>query len=154
MTVLPDSSAINMKKVLFVCTGNTCRSPIAEAIFNQLAEDKGFIASSCGTLGDGESRISNYAKAVLIEEGIDFDHISTPVTKDLIKEANYVVGMTSNHAMNLISMFPDNADKIYAMPKDITDPYGSNLDIYRKCKNEIAECVKIIINTLEGNKND
>lgn len=153
MTVLQENSVIKMKTVLFVCTGNTCRSPMAEAIFNHLAEGKGLCASSCGIYGDGASTISNNAKNALAEMGIFAEHVSKPITKELIDKADIVIGITENHARNIVSMFPEYSDKVYAMPTDICDPYGGNLDTYRACMDEITECVKILIKALTGEEN-
>ena len=149
-TVLQDNSVIKMKTVLFVCTGNTCRSPMAEAIFNHLAGGKDFYASSCGIYGDGVSPISGNAKKALAETGIDFEHTSTPISKELLEKSDYIIGMTANHAGSILSMFPECSDKVYAMPKDISDPYGGNLETYRACRDEITECVKSLITALTG----
>ena len=150
MTALQDSSVIKMKKVLFVCTGNTCRSPMAEAIFNELSKSKNdFHAKSCGIFADGVSPISDNAKAALAENGINSDHTSTPITEEHIQMADYVIGMTGNHANQLSYMFPQYKNKIYAMPKDIFDPYCGNIDVYRNCRNEIETCIKMLIDALE-----
>ena len=141
-----------MKKILFVCTGNTCRSPMAEALFNHIVNDEEYKASSCGIYSDG-SPISKNAKEALKEYGIDFSHTSTQVSDNLLYDADYIIGMTANHAQNLISMFPQYADKTYAMPIDIADPYGGNIDVYRNCRDEIEKCVTVLIETLKGDNN-
>ena len=143
-----------MKTVLFVCTGNTCRSPMAEAIFNYFADGKSLYASSCGIYGDGTSSISVNAKKALAETGIDFEHTSTPISKKLIEKSDYIIGMTANHAGSILSMFPEFSDKVYAMPKDISDPYGGSLETYRACRNEITECIKSLIKALTGENDD
>ena len=126
---------------------------MAEAIFNHLAVANDFHATSCGIYGDGVSPVSDNAKAVLTEIGIDFTHTSTPISEKLIKYADYVIGMTANHAGSIISMFPEHENKIFVMPKDISDPYGGNLDVYRACRDEIEECVKSILRDFEGDSN-
>lgn len=153
MTALQENSVIKMKNILFVCTGNTCRSPMAQAIFNSLAVGTELSACSCGIYGDGISPISKNAKSALAEIGIEFEHISAPISKELIKNADFIVGMTSNHARNIIALFPEYADKVYAMPMDISDPYGGNIETYRSCRDEIEICVKQLIKTLLGKQN-
>ena len=153
-TALQDSLVINMKNILFVCTGNTCRSPMAQAIFNKLAEGKPFHAVSSGIYGDGISPISENAKLALEENGIFFSHTSTPVSKALLDEADIVICMSESHAGTVSAMFPEYREKIFVMPKDISDPYGGNLAIYRECLKEIEECIKLVIASLTGDKNE
>lgn len=135
-----------MKKVLFVCTGNTCRSPMAQAIYSSLTDSGKFIADSCGIFADGISKITDNAKAVLAENGIYFEHISKKVSSDLLEKNDIVICMTQNHYTILTSMFPEFSDKIFIMPKDILDPYGGSIDVYRACYNEIYHSLKNIIN--------
>jgi len=126
---------------------------MAEAIFNNLTKDLDFTAYSCGIYGDGVSPVSNNAKEALREIGIDCEHISTPVTKEIMNEADYIIGMTANHSRTLISMFPEHEDKIYTMPVDISDPYGGNIEIYRHCRNQLSNSIKEIIKTILGDRN-
>ena len=126
---------------------------MAEAVFNHLADGKDLSASSCGIYGDGVSPVSDNAKTALAETGIDFEHTSTPISKELVEQADFVIGMTSNHVRSIISMFPEYSDKVYAMPTDISDPYGGNIDTYRACRDEITKCVKSLIKTLTGENN-
>ena len=127
---------------------------MAEAVFNRLTwEDGKFFATSCGIYGDGVSQISENARIVLKELGINFNSVSTPVSEEILRKADTVICMTKNHASMLLSMFPQYADKIFVMPKDISDPFGGDIEVYRKCRDEITECIKIIINTLSGDNN-
>ena len=121
-TVLQVSLVIKMKHILFVCTGNTCRSPMAEAIFNSLTwEDGHFFATSCGIFADAVTPISDNAKIVLNELGITFNTVSTPISEQIMEEADMIICMTKNHASTLLSMFPQYGAKIFVMPKDITE---------------------------------
>ena len=143
-----------MKRVLFVCTGNTCRSPMAEAVFNDIAGKNGIacIAFSRGLFADG-SAISDNAKTVLADRGIDASgHISKTVCKEDVESADYIVGITSRHAGKLISEFPGCADKIYAFPTDISDPFGQSTAVYKECLCEITDGIELIIKELFPDK--
>ena len=157
------------KTVLFVCTGNTCRSPMAAAVFNDLAkspklaemtdvigllECKDVRATSAGFASYGDPISENALKALLlagIESSPDNDykdHVSRPVNPELMEVADLVVGITASHMMALISAFPEYASKIVAMPKSISDPYGQELSVYMETLEEIKEGVKRIYDGL------
>lgn len=128
------------RMILFVCTGNTCRSPMCAALFNALFSKKhGLHAHSCGLCADG-SPISPNAAEALIRRGIQSEgdndylsHISRSVTEEMMEDAHTVVGLTNRHAMELIFRFPAHAAKIHVLPHDISDPYGGDFSVYERC---------------------
>ena len=131
------------KKYLFVCTGNTCRSPMAEAVFNRLYKNEDRVAVSAG-MSPGGVPLSSNAKIALEAIGIrDFNHISAMVTFEDVAEAEMVIGMTYSHAQRLMMCFPEFATKITALPIDIEDPYGGDIDVYKLCLGQICEALEI-----------
>lgn len=157
------------RTVLFVCTGNTCRSPMAAAVLNDIAKSpkitdmsdavklfdcKRVRAISAGLASYGDP-ISENAVRALVEDGIEStpdndykNHISRPVNPELIKKADLIVGITASHMMALVSAFPEFAMKIVAMPKSISDPYGQDIEVYREALEEIKEGVRKIYDGL------
>ncbi len=139
-----------MKKVGFVCTGNTCRSPMAEGIFNSIS--KNFIASSMGIFPTYSSAASN-AILVLKDKGIDIsNHISSGLED--ISSYSLILTMTEDQADMLNSIYKEV--KIFSIKEyatgvkgDVIDPYGGSLEIYRKTSNEINDLVVKIVKKLE-----
>lgn len=130
--------------VLFVCTGNTCRSPMAEAVFNRFYSDgkTGRRAFSAGLFADG-SGISANAENALKKIGItDFSHTSQNVTAEMMRRSEKVVGITSSHAARLMMAFPEFASKITSLPTDIPDPYGGDEEEYDKCLKTIMGALR------------
>lgn len=121
-----------MKKILFVCTGNTCRSPIAAALMKSLFPN--FSVDSAGLFADG-SAYSEKSAAVLSEMGIELSGFSRQLScEDL--DADMIFCMTQSHRDMLISV---GADKNKIRVLDVCDPYGGDTDVYRACRDEIYD---------------
>ena len=136
-------------KILLVCTGNTCRSPMAEAILKFHSQDKNIEAFSRGTSVFFEEPINPKAKLTLEKMGIkEFEHMSQQISETDVCSADIILTMTSSHKMLLKSNFPKHAQRIftlsekaYGKDKSISDPYGQSEDIYMLCAKEIEEAV-------------
>lgn len=128
-----------MKKlILFVCTGNTCRSPMAAALFESGLTDEEreqYEVRSFGLAAFGGEPASNYAVEVMRENGLDISsHRSTPLNRHALAEAELVVCMTEAHSSVLLQVGVD-PEKLVVF--DIPDPYKGTLDDYRRCAEKI-----------------
>lgn len=137
-----------MKTILFVCTGNTCRSPMAAAICNKLLKDEGIDikAKSAGIAAMPGEPASKNAVAAAGEIGADLSaHTARQVTREMIDGCDAVYAMTRAHAEMLKRAFPDCAGKISVLAGGIPDPFGGDIEIYRHSRDTILEAVKNII---------
>ena len=135
------------RQILFVCTGNTCRSPMAEGILKAIS--KGMMSvSSAGLFADG-SPVSEHAITVMNELGIDISgHQSRQITEELVKDANFILAMTPSHLQMLSAMFPQYREKMLTLAEwagesgEISDPFGSDRDVYRQCRDELKRMIE------------
>lgn len=143
-----------MKRFLFVCTGNTCRSPMAEGFFNHIAGQMGLhvLSESCGISAYAGSGASEYAVEVMAGYGVDLSrHVSKTVTAELVNSADRVYCMTKRHEAALKSSLPDCAGKITALSdSDIADPFMGSLENYQTAAEQIKKAVESLIKNLEG----
>lgn len=148
------------RRVCFVCTGNTCRSPMAEAVANALAKEKTqgertsanfTVALSRGLWANEGDPISPLAIQALEEAGIEaatpdyHGHTAHNLTGEEAERFDLLVGMTAAHCMQLMMRFPDLAPRIVCMPREIPDPFGGDLGEYRDCLCKILEGVRALL---------
>ena len=137
-----------MKTILFVCTGNTCRSPMAAAIMKLLLEKDGITeikAESAGIAAfDGEPASQNAQKAAEELGASLADHRAKQVERGLLAESDLVFAMTAAHAAALKAQFPEFKEKISVLGGGIPDPFGGSLDDYRRCRDSLVSELKII----------
>ena len=131
-------------KILFVCTGNTCRSPMAQGIAEKIFGD-GYEINSAGLMAVPGSPASAYAIAVMEEQKIDLkNHKAKLVSKTLLDNADLILTMTENHKLVLNS---ETHNKTYTLGEyagkniSVSDPFGGSLDEYRRCAAEIHNLI-------------
>ncbi len=156
-----DLEAMSLVKFLFVCTGNTCRSPMAKGIFSknlaeklqcnvdQLAE-KGYKVLSAGTMGMSGLPASAEAITVCAAKGVDIrSHKSCALSRQLIEDSDIIFVMGQSHRETVLSLSPQAGDKCLLLAgKDIPDPIGQSQQVYNNCAELIEEAVKTRISEL------
>lgn len=146
-----------MIKIMFVCTGNICRSAMAEYLLKQKLIDKGMAqkveVSSCGTYAE-TNESSTYEAITTMKKvyGIDMQmHRATRLRDSKIYEMDLILCMTNSHKNTLLMTCPDLDKKIFLLKEyvglegDVDDPYGYALDVYNKCAEEINNCLDLLV---------
>ena len=130
-------------KILFVCTGNTCRSPMAEGLFKKIVSEKGIDDIECSSAGlfamSGDEVSQNSVKACE-RFGVDISpHRARRITSYILDETDKFVCMTKDHAASLSLYVP--SEKIVVLGDGIPDPYGGNIETYMVCANSIRTAI-------------
>jgi RpiB/LacA/LacB family sugar-phosphate isomerase len=149
-----------MKMVLFVCTGNICRSPMAEGLLRRRLAGRADIAvESAGITAASGLPPSEFAVQAMAEIGVDIsDQVSKPLTPDRVRRADLIFAMTRAHKEAIEMIYPEAAEKVFLLKefeasgrydKDIADPIGMPLEVYRRCRDEIDRAMEGVLEFVE-----
>jgi len=150
-----------VKNVLFVCTGNICRSPIAEGLFRRLIGNRKDIeVASAGVHAVRGQPPSLYAVEVCAEEGTDISDLrSEPLTPTLVNRATHIFAMTGAHLETIQTLFPHTAEKTFLLRefeepgttvwRDIPDPIGLGREVYEDCARIIKNALPSVLGFVE-----
>ena len=161
-------SRLSGEVFLFVCTGNTCRSPMAEGLFRKMLADRldcgeedlidrGYAVLSAGLAASRGSGASPEAVELLRRDGIDISgHLSQPLTEELILHADRIFTMTRQHRQAILASFPELTDRVRTLSSrnsDISDPIGGGMEMYQDCRDEIAGFLNELIDQIPPREN-
>jgi protein-tyrosine-phosphatase len=144
-------------RLLFVCSGNICRSPLAEAMAKAALTAAGIeaVVQSCGTSALTGQRAEDGARSAAADLGLLLDaHRAQPITRDLITAASLVVCVTDRHRDHVRQFFPYERAKIVSFDEltglgDIPDPYGGDAADYRALRDQLEKGMPTIIDRIK-----
>jgi protein-tyrosine-phosphatase len=142
-----------MRHILFVCTANQCRSPMAASLFNrqimQLGESDRWHVASAGTWAEDQRPATLLARTTMAEQGIDLGgHRSRLLDGDLVRSVDVILVMTRHHLEAICAEFPEVADRTFMLSQligqsfDIVDPVQGTLDDYRRCAADLQQILR------------
>jgi L-threonylcarbamoyladenylate synthase len=153
----PPVQKVPVCRIVFVCTGNTCRSPLAEAICKKLLADRlacaveelpsrGFVVQSAGLAATEGCAAAEEAIGVAASLGADLSrHQSRWLTPEMAEQATHLLGMTQGHVDAIGDFFPVQARLLSPDGEDVADPIGQPLPVYEACARQMSKYIEQLI---------
>jgi glycine hydroxymethyltransferase len=150
-----------MKTILFVCTGNVCRSPMAEALLRRATRARSDLRAISAGIGAVYGQPpSSHAVRALNELGVTLEGFrSRMLTAELVDQADYIFGMTRGHVEGITLLYPHAAEKTFLLrefdesldsyEKDIADPIGGSLEVYLTCRDQLEQGVASLLKFID-----
>lgn len=153
-------------KIMFICTGNICRSAMAEGMMKKLIEDnkiENVEVCSCGIYAEtGDYATYNAIEAARVYGADISRHRATNIRDSKIEEMDLILCATTSHKQSVLFLYPDLQGKVYTMKEfagldingqdmDIKDPWGYDLNVYYNCAQEIEESLEKIVEKIKQN---
>ena len=149
-------------RILFVCTGNICRSPMAEGLFRDMTRNIPDVHIESAGMGATQGQVpSHNALAVMNELGIDISYQrSQPITEELIQNFDYILVMTYGHLDTLLMFYPKATEKAFLIrefipnlppeQREVSDPIGGPESVYRICRDQIHEALNYFLPIIQN----
>ena len=150
-------------KIMFICTGNICRSAMAEGMLKKILQEEKMDVEvySCGIYAETGDEATYNAIDAMKEYDVDItSHKATNIRASKITEMDVILCATNSHKQNVLYLYPELKGKVYTMKEyvgydekdlDIKDPWGYDLNVYKHCAKEIKECLEKIVEKLKNN---
>lgn len=148
---------MNYKNILFVCTGNICRSPMAKVIFEDMVAElpvlrsAGIAVKSAGTLNIDHHKAGDKAIQVMKERGLDLtSHRSKYIDQHLVDWSDIILVMEYEHREYILDQFTHAHNKVQMLSEfagergDVPDPIGQGIEIYRQCAEQLTSLLRVI----------
>ena len=151
-------------KIMFICTGNICRSAMAEGMMKKLIKDNNINdieVYSCGIYAEtGDYATYNAVEAMKYYDVNIENHRATNIRDSKINEMDIILCATMSHKQSVVYLYPNLKEKVYTMKEyakidnnkqdmDIKDPWGYDINVYENCAREISNCLDMIIQNIK-----
>lgn len=149
-----------MQRILFVCSGNTCRSPMAAVLLRKELQAVGdkqindlMEIRSAGIMAGSDMPASPEAVKVMAENGLDLSrHQSRRLNEELLQWADLVLTMTNSHRQYIIDQYDIQSDKVHTLAQfsgeahvDVVDPFGSGIQTYRQSARQLQQLIQQLV---------